>query len=152
MPWRRMGEWRYSSSFLDFGTRWRWVVQKVLNIFKLPGGHFMGQVSLATCTIYRYIALSMNLYKKERDCAIVSPHRTKLFWTSSDFNVVQSVVYRFAKLYHLLSHFSLRLLNKLLELRSFTSSNKTQIEAKSEQTANMTFVISHDSVRHNYPH
>jgi hypothetical protein len=26
MPWRYMGEWRYSSTFLDFGTRWRCVV------------------------------------------------------------------------------------------------------------------------------
>jgi hypothetical protein len=26
MPWRHMGEWRYSSTFLDLGTRWRWVV------------------------------------------------------------------------------------------------------------------------------
>jgi hypothetical protein len=27
MPWRHMGEWRYSSTFLDLGTRWRWVVR-----------------------------------------------------------------------------------------------------------------------------
>jgi hypothetical protein len=26
MPWRHMGEWRYSSTILDLGTRWRWVV------------------------------------------------------------------------------------------------------------------------------
>jgi hypothetical protein len=26
MPRRHMGEWRYSSTFLDLGTRWRWVV------------------------------------------------------------------------------------------------------------------------------
>jgi hypothetical protein len=26
MPWKRMGERRYSSTILDFGTRWRWVV------------------------------------------------------------------------------------------------------------------------------
>jgi hypothetical protein len=25
-PWRRMGEWRFSSSFLDLSTRWWWVV------------------------------------------------------------------------------------------------------------------------------
>jgi hypothetical protein len=25
-PWRRMGELRYSSTTLDLGTRWRWVV------------------------------------------------------------------------------------------------------------------------------
>jgi hypothetical protein len=24
MPWRRMGEWRYSSAILDVGIRWRW--------------------------------------------------------------------------------------------------------------------------------
>jgi hypothetical protein len=24
MPWRHMGEWRYSSIILDLGTRWRW--------------------------------------------------------------------------------------------------------------------------------
>jgi hypothetical protein len=26
MPWRHMGEWRYSSTILDLGTRWKWVV------------------------------------------------------------------------------------------------------------------------------
>jgi hypothetical protein len=26
MSWRHMGEWRYSSTFLDFPTRWSWVV------------------------------------------------------------------------------------------------------------------------------
>jgi hypothetical protein len=26
MQWRCMGEWRYSSTILDLGTRWRWVV------------------------------------------------------------------------------------------------------------------------------
>jgi hypothetical protein len=25
-PWRRMGDWRYSSTILDLCTRWRWVV------------------------------------------------------------------------------------------------------------------------------
>jgi hypothetical protein len=25
-PWRHIGEWRYSSTILDLGTRWRWVV------------------------------------------------------------------------------------------------------------------------------
>jgi hypothetical protein len=26
MPWKRTGQWRYSSTFLDLGTIWRWVV------------------------------------------------------------------------------------------------------------------------------
>jgi hypothetical protein len=26
IPWRRMGEWRYSSTILDLDTRWSWVV------------------------------------------------------------------------------------------------------------------------------
>jgi hypothetical protein len=26
MPWRNIGEWRYSSTFSDLSTRWRWVV------------------------------------------------------------------------------------------------------------------------------
>jgi hypothetical protein len=26
MPWRHMGEWRYSSTILDLGIRWMWVV------------------------------------------------------------------------------------------------------------------------------
>jgi hypothetical protein len=26
LPWRHMGEWRYRSTFLDLGARWRWVV------------------------------------------------------------------------------------------------------------------------------
>jgi hypothetical protein len=25
-PWRRMGQWRYSLTILDLGTRWGWVV------------------------------------------------------------------------------------------------------------------------------
>jgi hypothetical protein len=25
-PWRRMGEWRYSSTILDLSVRWRWLV------------------------------------------------------------------------------------------------------------------------------
>jgi hypothetical protein len=27
MPWRHVSEWRYSSTFLDIGTEWRWVVR-----------------------------------------------------------------------------------------------------------------------------
>jgi hypothetical protein len=30
MPWRRMGECRYSSTILDLGTRWRWVIRFTL--------------------------------------------------------------------------------------------------------------------------
>jgi hypothetical protein len=30
MPWRNMGEWRYSSTILSLGTRWRWVVSFML--------------------------------------------------------------------------------------------------------------------------
>jgi hypothetical protein len=26
MPWRHIGEWRYSSTILDLCTRWRWVI------------------------------------------------------------------------------------------------------------------------------
>jgi hypothetical protein len=26
MPWRHMGDWRYSSTILNLGNRWRWVV------------------------------------------------------------------------------------------------------------------------------
>jgi hypothetical protein len=26
MPWRHVWEWRYSSTFLELGTRWRWVI------------------------------------------------------------------------------------------------------------------------------
>jgi hypothetical protein len=26
VPWRHIGQWRYSSTILDLGTRWRWVV------------------------------------------------------------------------------------------------------------------------------
>jgi hypothetical protein len=29
-PWRRMGEWRYISTILDLGTRWRWVISFTL--------------------------------------------------------------------------------------------------------------------------
>jgi hypothetical protein len=29
-PWRHMGEWRYSSTILALGTRWRWVVSFML--------------------------------------------------------------------------------------------------------------------------
>jgi hypothetical protein len=27
MPWRRVGEWRYSSTIVHFGARWRWMVR-----------------------------------------------------------------------------------------------------------------------------
>jgi hypothetical protein len=30
MPWRHMGKWRCSSTILDLGTRWRWVVSFTL--------------------------------------------------------------------------------------------------------------------------
>jgi hypothetical protein len=30
VPWRRMGEWNYSSIILDLGTRWRWVASVTL--------------------------------------------------------------------------------------------------------------------------
>jgi hypothetical protein len=30
MPWRHIGEWNYSSIFLDLGIRWRWVVNFTL--------------------------------------------------------------------------------------------------------------------------
>jgi hypothetical protein len=32
MPWRHMGEWRYSSTILDLSSRWRWMV----NFTSLP--------------------------------------------------------------------------------------------------------------------
>jgi hypothetical protein len=30
MPWRIMGKWSHSSTFIDLGTRWRWVVSFTL--------------------------------------------------------------------------------------------------------------------------
>jgi hypothetical protein len=30
MPWRHMGEWRYSYAFIDLVTRWRWVLSFTL--------------------------------------------------------------------------------------------------------------------------
>jgi hypothetical protein len=46
MPWRRMGEWRYSSTILDLGTRWRWVVSYTPRPLYpeeiLPGTHWIG--------------------------------------------------------------------------------------------------------------
>jgi hypothetical protein len=30
MPWGHMGDWRYSSTILNLGTRWRWVVSFML--------------------------------------------------------------------------------------------------------------------------
>jgi hypothetical protein len=29
MPWTCMGDWSYSSAFLDLGTRWKWVVSNM---------------------------------------------------------------------------------------------------------------------------
>jgi hypothetical protein len=43
MPWRRMGEWRYSSTTLDLSTRWRWLVSflpQPLSLGKRP--HWIG--------------------------------------------------------------------------------------------------------------
>jgi hypothetical protein len=37
MPWRHSGEWRYSSTILDLGTRWRWVVSLTLQPLYPPG-------------------------------------------------------------------------------------------------------------------
>jgi hypothetical protein len=46
MPWRRMGLWRYNSTFLGFGIRWRWVVSFTPCSFTLgvraPGTHWIG--------------------------------------------------------------------------------------------------------------
>jgi hypothetical protein len=36
-----MGEWRYSSSIVDLGTRWRWVVSFTLREIG-PGTHWIG--------------------------------------------------------------------------------------------------------------
>jgi hypothetical protein len=37
MLWRRMGEWRYSSTILDLGTRWRLIVSFMTRPFYLQG-------------------------------------------------------------------------------------------------------------------
>jgi hypothetical protein len=46
MLWRRMGEWWYSSTILDLGTRWRWVVsftpQPLYPKEKAPSTHWKG--------------------------------------------------------------------------------------------------------------
>jgi hypothetical protein len=36
-----MGEWRYSSTILDLGSRWRWVVSFTLRT-RAPGNHWIG--------------------------------------------------------------------------------------------------------------
>jgi hypothetical protein len=46
MPWKHMGEWRYSSTLLDLGTRCRWVVSFILLLLhpwkRAPGTHWIG--------------------------------------------------------------------------------------------------------------
>jgi hypothetical protein len=46
MAWRHMGKWRYSSTILDLGTRWRWVFSFTpLPLYpwgKSPGTHWIG--------------------------------------------------------------------------------------------------------------
>jgi hypothetical protein len=46
MPWRQVGKWRYSSTILDLGGRWRWVVsftpRVALPPWKVPGTHWIG--------------------------------------------------------------------------------------------------------------
>jgi hypothetical protein len=41
-----MGEWRYSSTFLDLGTRWRWLVSFTLRLLypgeRARGTHWIG--------------------------------------------------------------------------------------------------------------
>jgi hypothetical protein len=43
VSYRHMGEWRYSSSILDLGTKWRWMVRFMLRPLysqgKFPGTH-----------------------------------------------------------------------------------------------------------------
>jgi hypothetical protein len=46
VPWRHMGEWRYSSTILDLGVRWRWMVSSTPRpLFpgkSPPGTHWIG--------------------------------------------------------------------------------------------------------------
>jgi hypothetical protein len=39
IPWRHMWEWRYSSTFLDLGTRWRWGASHFTPMAKAPSTH-----------------------------------------------------------------------------------------------------------------
>jgi hypothetical protein len=40
MPWRRMGEWRYSSTIADLSTRWRWVASLTARLLYPWGNRF----------------------------------------------------------------------------------------------------------------
>jgi hypothetical protein len=54
MPWRHMGDWRCSSTILNLGARWRWVVTfRPAAIFpgkRVPGTYWVeGWVGLRAC-------------------------------------------------------------------------------------------------------
>jgi hypothetical protein len=42
MPWRHMGEWRYSSAILELGTIWKWVVSFMPRPLLPHGTHWIG--------------------------------------------------------------------------------------------------------------
>jgi hypothetical protein len=59
-PWRHMGEWRYCSTILDLGTRWRWVVSFTPRPL-YPRGESTGTYWIGVY-IYIYILLKSNLF------------------------------------------------------------------------------------------
>jgi hypothetical protein len=61
-PWRRLGQWRYSSIILVLGTRWRWVASfTLLPLYpreRAPGTHWIGgweglRASIGLCGVQK---------------------------------------------------------------------------------------------------
>jgi hypothetical protein len=57
MPWRRLREWRYSSTILDHGTCWRWVVsftpRPLYRRVRTPGTNWIGDWVGPVWTLWR---------------------------------------------------------------------------------------------------
>jgi hypothetical protein len=72
MPWRRMGEWRYSSTILDLVISWRWAVSftlwplcargklkvEVLYDWRFTVNHFISEPSHSRLTIRLFFAIN----------------------------------------------------------------------------------------------
>jgi hypothetical protein len=74
MPWRRMGEWRYSSTILDLGTRWRWVASYMSRPLyyrgKNPGIHRIGSWVEPRARDIRYIVAARTTQKTNHVIAV----------------------------------------------------------------------------------
>jgi hypothetical protein len=81
-PWKHMGEWRHSSTFLDLGTGWRWTVSftprplypwEIVPCGQWIGGWVRSGVALGLWTLWRR--------EKNRNPAVQPVARHYTDWT-----------------------------------------------------------------------